>query len=491
MTDIAAEGRSDSEQGLRRWLADVEESGELREVRGANWDLEIGTISALNYRRKPPFALLFDDIEGYPSGFRVLTGSVSNARRLGRTLRLGDDLDDYELVEQLRGKPNEWNAAAADFAPEVVESGPVTENVIEGADVDLTKFPAPKWHEHDGGRYLGTGCMVITSDPETGVTNGGSYRVQIQEEGKTATVNVGIGKHGHLNLDRWFARDGRAPIVIVLGADPVTLVTAGTEVPRGISELNYAGAVMGKPLQVITSERTGLPIPAAAEIVIEGWLSPDRRLHEGPFGEWTGYYSGSDRPVYAIDIDRVLHRDNPIILGAPPGLPPHDYSYMRTVMKSAMILDNLQSSGVAGVKNAWAHEAGGGRLLIAVSLKQAYAGHSRQVGYLTAQGAASAYMNRYVITVDDDIDVRSLDDVMWAVCTRSDPAEDIEIMRKSWGSTADPLLTDHKAPYNSRAFIDACRPFERRDAFPRVAQPSPELIKATIAKWRPLLGDVL
>ena len=194
---------------------------------------------------------------------------------------------------------------------------------------------------------------------------------------------------------------------------------------------------------------------------------------EGPFGEWTGYYSGSLQPVPAMEIERLYFRNNPIILGTPPGKPPNDYSYMRALLKSAMIQDELAKIGVRDVRGVWAHETGGGRLLIVVSIKQRFCGHSRQAGYITAQCQAAAYMNRFVIVVDDDVDPMNLEEVMWAVSTRCEPAEDIEIMRKSWGSRVDPLLANPAAPYNSRALIDACRPFEKLDTFPRVAQSTP------------------
>src|SRR5690606_35617231 len=124
----------------------------------------------------------------------------------------------------------------------------------------------------------------------------------------------------------------------------------------------------------------------------------------GPFAEWTGHYSRSERPVWSLTIDRVLFRDDPIILGSPPGKPPHDFSYMRTAVKSSMIKDSLESSGVPGIKTVWAHESGGGRMFIAVSIDQRYCGHSRQVGFLTANCQPAAYMNKYVVVVDDDVD---------------------------------------------------------------------------------------
>ncbi|MPZ13730.1 MAG: UbiD family decarboxylase [Chloroflexi bacterium] len=473
---------------LRDWLQVVDNMGDLQVVLGADWNLEIGGISELNYRRKPSAALLFDQILGYPPGYRVLTGSLTNARRVGVALRLGTDISDEQLVDALSGKPLEWEEQARHFEPVEVPSAPLHENVLDGPDASLLRFPAPLWHEHDGGRYLGTGCMVITRDPDTHVVNGGAYRIQIRENG-AITVNPVPGKHGWQHVEKWLARDGRAPIAVSFGHDPLLLMVAGTEVPTGVSELNYAGAMIGRPLEVVRGEITGLPIPASSEIAVEGWVHKGRALPEGPYGEWTGYYSGSEVPIPEVEVARVYHRNDPILLGSPPAKPPHDYSYMRTVMKSAMIHDSLVKAGIPEVRRVWAHESGGGRLLLVVSIKQRYCGHSRQAGFVAAQCQAAAYMNRYVIVVDEDIDPMNLDDVMWAVCTRSDPSEDIEIMRKSWGSKADPMLRDHRRPYNTRAIIDACRPFEWIGEFPRVARASPALLRRIRAKWSDLFSD--
>jgi UbiD family decarboxylase len=475
---------------LREWLSAVDELGELQRVDGAGWDLEIGGISELNYRRRPPAALLFDHIKGYPPGYRVLTGAVASPRRIGATLRMGSNLTDRELVEALRGKPLEWERTAPEFDPVEVETAPLFENVIEGPEVDLLRFPVPRWHEHDGGRYIGTGCTVLTCDPESGIVNGGAYRMMVQQDGRTASVMPVPGKHGHQHITKWWDREGRAPIAISFGHDPLLFMVAATEIPTDVCELNYAGAIIGRPLEVVRGPVTGLPLPASSEIVIEGWLPKDNRAPEGPFGEWTGYYSGSTQPIPLVDIQRLYFRNDPILLGSPPSKPPHDYSYMRAALKSAMIQDALVKAGIPEVRGVWAHECGGGRMLLAVSIKQRYCGHSRQAGYVAAQCQPAAYMVRYVIVVDEDIDPTNLEDVMWAVCTRSDPGEDIDIMRKSWGSRADPLLENRqRPPYNTRALIDACKPFERIREFPRVAQASPEFLRQVHDKWRELFAD--
>lgn len=330
---------------LRTWLEAADQAGELEHVAGADAVLEIGAASQLNYRRKHPRALLFDEIKGYDSG-RVLTASLANPSLMGLSLGLGSGLDDAALVQALRGRPGTWRQEAAQWAATEVGDGPVLENVLgKGDDINFLKFPCPVWHEEDGGPYVGTGCAVVTVDPDTGQPNVGAYRIQVQDGGASVSINAESGKHGSQHIRKWFEKEGRAPIAASLGQHPVFLVVAGTEVPLGVSEFDYAGAIMGEHVPVVRLPDTGLPVPAESELAFEGWLYPDRRRLEGPFGEWTGYYSGGQTEVLTAEVTGFFHRDNPINLGAPPGKPPHDYSYMRSVMKSAMATDALESAG--------------------------------------------------------------------------------------------------------------------------------------------------
>jgi UbiD family decarboxylase len=473
---------------LRAWLELAHKMNDVQTLHGAHWDKEIGAAGTVNYQRPSPPALLFDDIVDYRPGLRVLTSSTSNARRLGMTLRLGTDLTDHSLVQALRSRPGQWAADAHRYPVREVTAGPVLQNIRSAPEANLLDLPIPRWHEGDGGRYAGTGCAVFTTDPETGRLNAGAYRMQVHHDGRTATVNMEAGKHGAAHVRKWFAREGRAPVTATLGSDPLLLIASGTEVPGDVSELEYVGAILGQSVDVIPGQLTGLPIPATAEIAVEGWLYPDKRELEGPFGEWTGYYSGGKTNVLAMDIERMYFRDDPILLGAPPGKPPHDYSYMRSVMKSAMIHDALVSTGLPGLEAVWAHEAGGGRQLIAVAIDQQYPGHARQAGHLTTHLPAAAYMNKFVIVVDADVDPRRLDEVVWAMCTRTDPAQDIETLRQTWGSRVDPLKEAGAPPFNTRAVIDACRPWSRLDSFPPVAEADRGLLEEMLRRWPEELG---
>ena len=473
---------------LRRWLGEAAQAGELQTVQDAHWDLEIGALSQVNYRRSNPKALLFDSIKDYQPGFRVLSGSVSNPRLLGSALGLGWQCTDESLLAELAVRPGEWARRAGEFAPVTVPDGPLLENVISKPEVNLLGFPVPKWHEGDGGRYIGTGCAVVTRDYDTGRINLGAYRMQVQDDGRCASVNIEAGKHGAQQLRRWFEAEGRAPIAASLGQHPAYLVAAGVEVPGDVSEYGYVGAMFGTPVRTVAGLATGLPLPHDAELAVEGWVRPDNTRPEGPFGEWTGYYSGSRDPILTIDVEKVYHRGDPILLGAPPGKPPHDYSYMRTVMKSAIITDSLRGFGLPGLRGVWAHEAGGGRSLLIVSIEQRYPGHARQAAYLAAQAPSAAYMNRLTVVVDSDVNPRDLGEVMWAICGRCDPGSDIEIMRRTWGSRVDPLTLPGALAFNSRAVIDACRPFERLADFPAVAESSEELVASVSRRWPEVAG---
>ena len=278
----------------------------------------------------------------------MLSGSVSNPRLLGSVLGLGWDCTDESLLTALATAPGEWSRRASEFAATTVADGPLFANVASGSEVDLLAFPVPRWHEGDGGRYIGTGCAVVTRDYDTGRINLGAYRMQVQDEGSSASVNIEAGKHGAQHLRRWFAAEGRAPIAVSLGMHPAYLVAAGVEVPGDVSEYDYVGAMLGAPVRTVNGLVTGLPLPYDAEIAIEGWVRPDNTRPRGPVRR-------VDRLLLGLQGAGADHRrrtrlppGHPILLGAPPGEPPHDYSYMRTVMKSAIITDALRVPACRG-----------------------------------------------------------------------------------------------------------------------------------------------
>lgn len=471
---------------LRLWLSQVAGLGELREVAGADCNLELGAISELNVKKDAPPALLFDEIKGYPRGFRVLTCSTSSPARLASILRLPPQRTHAGLVAALRGKPAQWQAAAPRFQPEVVPSGAVFENVQNNPDV--LAFPAPLWHELDGGRYIGTGCSVVTRDLDTDWINVGTYRVQVHDRNHVG-LDMVAGKHGRIHYEKHKAAGKRFPVAIVCGSDPLAYLISGIEIPFGMCEYHYMGAILKEPVAVVRGEATGLPFPAASEIVLEGFVEPSDERSEGPFGEFHGYYPGKAGTAPVVTIQRIYFRNDPILLGSPPAKPPNDYSYSKAVMRSALLHDALVAAGVPDVKAVWAHEIGGARMFNVVAIRQRYAGHARQAGHILSQCGVGAYMSRYSVVVDEDIDPANLREVMWAVATRTDPAIDIDIIQRGMGSKNDPMFVAYRydAPFSSKAIIDACRPWDHLQEFPAVAEASRELQEKTRAKWKDLL----
>jgi UbiD family decarboxylase len=163
-------------QDLRAWIALLREAGELQDIQGAEREREIGGIVDIYQRRIGNKAVLFDDIPGHPRGHRILANILTSVRRINITLGLDPDASPNDLIHYWRRTMKEARA----IAPVTVQSGPVVENVLTGADIDIFKIPVPRWHEHDGGYYIGTGDMVIMRDPDTGWINYGAYRVQAQ-----------------------------------------------------------------------------------------------------------------------------------------------------------------------------------------------------------------------------------------------------------------------------------------------------------------------
>lgn len=473
-------GREAPYKDLREFLSKIEEIGELKRISGASWDLEMGCLAELIYHndQESPPAILFENIPGY-KGFRCVSGLTNSSQRLAVTLGFPLSKKPLDIVQSYRDRMKVHKP----IPPRVVakEDAPIYENVQRGDDVNVLKLPVPKLHEMDGGRYVGTDDLVIMKDPDGGWINIGTYRSMVHDA-KSVGLWTSPGKQGRQIRDKYFAAGKPCPVLICVGHDPLLFLASGNELAYGLSEYDYAGGHRGIPFDVVESEVHGLPMPAQAEIVIEGEIHPGDVLMEGPFGEFTGYYASNPSPQPVVRISRIYHRNDPILTMASPMQPPSDFSFSKCVTKSGMIWDEIERAGLAGVKGVWCHEAGGARMFNIVALKQAYPGHVRQALHLAASCQSASYMGRYVVVVDEDVDPTNTFDVLWAISTRSDPAQDIEFIKRAWSGPLDPMLNADGT--NSRALIDACRPFERLKTFPPVARASDGLREAVAAKFR-------
>ncbi len=306
------------------------------------------------------------------------------------------------------------------------------ECVQKDGDVDIERFPAPRWHIGDGGRYIGTADM---------------------REGKAA------------------------PVAVVLGCEPVTWMSASMSPPFGTSEYELAGAFRGSPVEVVRLPLTGLPMPSGAEIVLEGVIPPESEetAHEGPFGEWPGYYTHEGQEC-VVRIQRIYHRRSPILAGAPP-LRPIGRSNITTYVQ---VWEHLERSGVTDVAGVWGFYNG---LMTVIALRQRYAGHAKQA-LISAAGFRHGDMKTYYVTVDDDVDPTNLQEVLWAMCTRVDPATAVDIIHDAWTAGLDPRLSPAKRDAGEltvgRMLINACKPYSWRDQSRRPTS----LVPTSEKRWR-------
>ncbi len=472
-----------SYRDLREWLKQVDDFGELKTVEGANWDLEIGAITEMARKEsKTPPCIVFDSIKDYPKGHRLAVGLLNSIKRVALTTDMPLDLPPMEFVRMWRQRIKEMKP----IPPNVVKDGAFMENVWEEKDVDLLSFPTPRYNVGDGGRYIGTGHLTISRDPEEGWVNLGTYRIMIHDE-KNLGLYISPGRHGRIQMEKYFAQNRPFPVAVAIGYDPLIFMASAFEVPYGVSEYDFAGGLRKEPVDVVRLERTGLPVPATAELIIEGECLPGDQKAEGPLGEWTGYYASSVRDEPVLRVKRVYFRNNPIMTGAPPSKPPTEATFYKSFWRSAMIWDELEKAGVPDIQGVWCPPEGNTRLFTVVSIKQRYPGHARQAGILASQCHAAAYLGRFTVVVDEDIDATDMKDVIWAMTTRCDPVEDIEILRRCWSSPLDPILPKSKknknASFNSRAIIDACRPYDWIKDFPQSVKVPDELAKQVREKW--------
>ena len=254
---------------LRDWLDQVENLGELRRIQGAHVDDDIGPIAEISERSMTGPAILYSGIQGFDPGRRILSNPISTLDRVALTVGFPVGLTKADYCDLWLEKTQTLKT----IPPRTVSDGPVLENVQADGDVDLLSFPAPIWHKGDGGRYIGTGCVVITRDPDGEWVNLGTYRVMVVDD-KHVTIYAAPGKHLSIVRDKLFAEGKSMPVAISLGHDPALLMGGSTPLAYGSSEYDYVGGLKGRPVDVLSGDYTGLPIPRA--IGVRGWKGKSR-----------------------------------------------------------------------------------------------------------------------------------------------------------------------------------------------------------------------
>jgi len=440
---------------LRDFIKLCEEAGEFKRIEAkVDWDLELSHIAKLNEEAKGP-ALFFQNIKDYNTP--VLTSAFTTVKRLAIAL----------------GQPQ--NASLCDLArswmklitkrtipPEIVSTGPVFENVVEGESINLFNFPVPKFYPEDGGRFIGTAVALVTKDPDSEWVNLGTYRMQVLDE-KSVGVQIIKGKHADFHMNRYKELGKPMPVAAIIGGDPLNFLVGSTLVSADISEYDIIGSLRNEPAKVFISDLTGLPLPYDAEIIIEGEIDPVERRQEGPFGEYTGYYSGKQSeewPKPFINVKRVYHRNNPILWSTTVGKPITDTHMIQSLNRTATMWTDLENMHVPGIQSVYLPPESGGRFWAVVSVKQMYPGHSMHVGTAVISTTTGHYGLKGVIVVEEDIPADDWTKVLWAMSMRYDPVARTQIINRGRSTPLDPALPINAREICSRIIIDACIPFE-------------------------------
>lgn len=424
---------------LRGFMALLEEAGELRRVsRPVSTKYEIAAgIRRMGDTGGP--ALLFEDVIGHD--MPVVGGLFSTRRRA--LLALEADSHEEGNTRFLRG-------LSRPIDPVTVSAAPCQEVVVTGDVVDLHRLPLPVYSEKDGGAYVTVG-LTISNDPVDGRRNASVYREMRVDSRRLAVMShvfQGLGTH----IARAAELDRPLDVAIANGVHPVLLYASQAKVPHGVDELAIAGGILGRPVETVRCKTVGLEVPADSEVVIEGRIFPGELAEEGPFGEFTGYYGPAERnPV--MQVTAITHRRGPTWLAGLTGVPTTDNHVLKVFAYESAMLDNLRRA-FPEVTAVCFPDWGGVQYAAVVGLKQRYKGQARHL-ILTALGDPAR--PKWVVVVDDDIDVYDTAQVNWAMTTRFQPAEDLIVVPRVAGGPLDPSAPEKEVI--SVWGVDATRPF--------------------------------
>lgn len=462
---------------LRWFIQSVEEAGELARIRArVHWDLELSHVAKLNEQAKGP-ALLFEDVQDYP-GRSVLASMLTTPRRLAVALRAPEHATLCQMARL-------WVDRTRTLVPPVKVAptqAPVLQNSATGNDADVLRLiPVPRFYPGDGGRYVGTAVGVVTRDPDSDWVNVGTYRSQVFD-GRTLGLQPIKGKDADLHIQNARRRGmSRIPVALVFGSDPLVFLTGSTLIGRGVCEYDVVGALRGEPMRVVELETTGLPVPADAEYVVEGELVLDDPRMEGPFGEYTGYYSGRPSPKVWIDVKSVHFRHDPIFPVSTVGRPITDTHMIQALNRTAALWSDLEDMRIPGIRSVYCLPESGGRFVAVVSVDQKYPGHAEQVGMAVLGSGTGHYGVKYVILVDGDIPADDLTQVWYAIAVRSSP-DRCEIIKRGRSTPLDPGLPIEAREITSKMIINATTPFEWKEK-PIQIQLDAQMTERVRSRW--------
>ncbi len=425
---------------LRDFIQQLESRGQLKRIKQEiDPALEMTEIADRTLRAGGP-ALLFENPKG--SGIPVLANLFGTPERVAlgmgeesvEALReVGKLLAYLKEPEPPKGLKDAWSKLPVlkqvlNMSPRVVKNAPCQEVVLEGDAVDLGKLPVQTCWPGDAAPLITWG-LVITKGPRKERQNLGIYRQQVLGRNKV--------------IMRWLSHRGGAldlrdfqekhpgepfPVTVALGADPATILGAVTPVPDAISEYGFAGLLRGSKTEVTECIGNELQAPAYAEFVLEGHIYPDEYADEGPYGDHTGYYNEVDKfPVFTVE--RITHRKDPIYHSTYTGRPPDEPAVLGVALNEVFV--PILQKQFPEIVDFYLPPEGCSYRLAVVSIKKQYPGHAKRVMLGIWSFLRQFMYTKFVIVVDEDINTRNWEDVIWAITTRMDPARDTTLLENT------------------------------------------------------------
>ena len=425
---------------LRDFIEKLEQRGELKRIsQPVSPDLEITEIADRVLRARGP-ALLFErpgdsripllaNLFGTEERVAMALGedNTTSLREVGKLLAfLKEPAPPKGFKEAMKTLP--IYKKVLDMSPKSVKNAPCQQIQLRGDDVDLSQLPIQTCWPGDAAPLLTWG-LVTTRGPNKSRQNLGIYRQQLI--GRNRLIMRWLShRGGALDYQEWRAERGDAPfpISVVLGCDPATILAAVTPIPDTLAEYAFAGLLRGSKTEITRALLSDLEIPARAEIVLEGHIYADDEADEGPFGDHTGYYNEVERfPVFTVEA--MTMRENPVYHSTYTGRPPDEPAILGLALNEVFI--PILQKQFPEIIDFYLPAEGCSYRVAIVSMKKQYPGHAKRVMMGVWSFLRQFMYTKFVIVVDDDIDARSWEDVIWAISTRTDPARDITLVENT------------------------------------------------------------
>jgi 4-hydroxy-3-polyprenylbenzoate decarboxylase len=427
-------------ESLGEYVEALEKAGQLKKVKAkVSPNLEIAEVMRrLMYSEGP--AVLFENVEG--SSMQVLGNAFGSMKRLEIALEtedfteIGNRITELTKMKMPSGMLNKLKmlpklSEISEYGPKYIDSGPVSE-IIETDKASLNSMPVLKSFPGDAGRFITFG-LTVTKHPETEIRNFGVYRIQIIDE-KHAIMHWQTHKRGAQHYKMLKEQGKKIEVAIVIGADPSTVFSAVAPVPEGMDKYLFSGIARKKGVKLVKCRTVDLEVPANSEIVLEGYVDPDDLRMEGPFGDHTGYYTPAE-PFPTFTLTGIMRRRQPIYLTTVVGKPILEDAYIgKVIERSFLPLIQMFHPEVVDFSMP---AAGWFQGLAIMSIKKQYPGQAKKV-MMGLWGMGQLALTKMFVTVDHDVNVHDINDVIWAVTTRADPARDTIIINNTPTDTLDP-----------------------------------------------------